>query len=237
MLIHEGGWADHPKDPGGATMKGVTLRTYQRFFGQSKSKEDLRNITNDELAQIYREGYWDKCQCDDLLQGMDYLVFDAAVNSGPKRSAKWLQAAIGATQDGSIGTKTIAKLRSYEHDAIHIIQDCCDLRLRFLQSLNNWSVFGVGWGRRIAAVRSDAVVMAGGNDLMQVAAPTVNFRTVKKGSSGKWVQKLQSSLGLYVDGKFGTVTEAALKSWQAEHGLEADGIAGRVTYKALGIIY
>ena len=234
VLIHEGGWADHHKDPGGATMKGVTLRTYQRFFGESKTKDDLRNITGDELERIYRDGYWDKCLCDDLPRGLDYTVFDAAVNSGPGRSAKWLQAAVGAAQDGSIGPRTIEKVTS--HDLVEVIQDCCDLRLRFLQSLDNWSVFGAGWGRRVASVRSDAVAMAGGDDLMQAAAPTVEFKTVKKGSSGAWVSKLQAALGLHVDSKFGPVTETALKSWQAEQGLEADGIAGRNTYRALGLI-
>jgi lysozyme family protein len=234
VLIHEGGWADHPRDPGGATMKGVTLRTYQRFFGAAKTKDDLRNITDDELEQIYRQGYWDKCRCDDLPRGLDYVVFDAAVNSGPARSAKWLQAAVGVTQDGSIGPRTLEKIGS--HDPVDTIQDCCDRRLRFLQSLDNWSVFGGGWGRRVAAVRSDAVAMAGGFDLMQAAAPTVQFKTVKKGSSGEWVRKLQSALGLHVDGKFGPVTETALKAWQANNGLEADGIAGRNTYRALGLI-
>ena len=83
---------------------------------------------------------------------------------------------------------------------------------------------------------SDAVAMAGGDDLMQAAAPTVEFKTVINGSSGAWVRKMQSALGLHVDGKFGPVTEAALKTWQAANGLEADGIAGRDTYLALGLI-
>ena len=234
VLIHEGGWADHPRDPGGATMKGVTLLTYRRYFGESKTRDDLRNITDKELQQIYREGYWDKCSCDNLPKGVDYAVFDAAVNSGPARSAKWLQASVGATQDGSIGQRTLDKLAN--HDPVEVIQDCCDRRLRFLQSLDNWSVFGGGWSRRVASVRSDAVAMAGGLDSMQAAAPTVEFTTVKKGSSGDWVRKLQSALGLHVDGKFGPVTENALKAWQAAHGLEADGIAGRNTYRALGLI-
>ena len=100
VLRHEGGWSDHPKDPGGATMKGVTLLVYRRHFGADKGKNDLRQITEAQLEQVYRSGYWDKCHCDELPTGIDYVVFDAAVNSGPGRGAKWLQAAIGAKQDG-----------------------------------------------------------------------------------------------------------------------------------------
>jgi lysozyme family protein len=214
-------------------MKGVTLRTYQRLFGESKTRDDLRNITDDELERIYRADYWDKCRCDDLPEGLDCAVFDAAVNSGPGRSAKWLQAAVGAAQDGSVGPRTLERVGN--HDPVEAIQDCCDRRLKFLQGLDNWSVFGGGWGRRVASVRSDAVAMAGGENLMRTAAPTVEFKTVKKGSSGEWVRKLQSALGLHVDGKFGPVTGIALKTWQEEQGLEVDGIAGRNTYRALGV--
>lgn len=107
VLVHEGGWADHPRDPGGATMKGVTLVVYQRHFGENKNKDDLRNITDAELEKIYRSGYWEKCHCDDLPVGVDYIVFDAAVNSGPGRSAKWLQGAVGAKQDGGIGPRRL----------------------------------------------------------------------------------------------------------------------------------
>lgn len=91
VLVHEGGFADHPSDPGGATMKGVTLATFRRHFGANKSVNDLKNITQAQLEQIYRSGYWDKCRCDQLPSGVDYAVFDGAVNSGPGRSAIWLQ--------------------------------------------------------------------------------------------------------------------------------------------------
>ncbi len=86
-------------------MKGVTLATFRRHYGKQKTKKDLRNITTRQLQNIYRKGYWDKCKCDDLPAGVDYAVFDAAVNSGPGRSAKWLQGAVGAKQDGGIGRR------------------------------------------------------------------------------------------------------------------------------------
>lgn len=235
VLVHEGGWADHPKDPGGATMKGVTLVTYRRHFGQDKSKDDLRNIPEDELEQIYRSGYWSKCCCDKLPSGVDYAVFDAAVNSGPGRGAKWLQAAVGAKQDGGIGPKTLSRVG--EHDPILVTDDMCDRRLAFLHSLPNWLTFGKGWGRRVEGVRTMAMTMAAGKGSAIVEiTPSVEYKTVKKGSRGLWVRKLQEALEIQVDGKFGSDTETALKTWQQKHGLENDGIAGRNTYRSLGLL-
>lgn len=232
VLKHEGGWADHPKDPGGATMKGVTLDTYRRHFGKNKSKRALRNISDSELRQIYRSGYWDKCKCDKLPSGVDYAVFDAAVNSGPGRSAKWLQATVGAKQDGGIGPRTLARVK--QQDAVEVTDMMCDRRLNFLRSLDTWKTFGKGWGRRVEAVRATAVAMATGK--APEVVPTVEYKVTKKGSRGIWVRKLQQALGIHVDGKFGRGTEAALKAWQQAQGLEPDGIAGRVTYRALGLL-
>jgi len=233
VLVHEGGWADHPKDPGGATMKGVTLAVYQRYFGSDKDKLALRNISNAELEFIYRVGYWEKCRCDELPTGIDLSVFDAAVNSGPGRGIRLLQAAVGATQDGKIGAKTLACLDDCEPpEIIDIMSDC---RLSFLRSLSTWSLFGKGWGRRIEAVRSTAAVMALGGEIEE-QAPSVDYKIVKRGSRGVWVRRLQQALEIQVDGKFGPSTETTLKIWQAENGLEVDGIAGRNTYRSLGLL-
>ena len=235
VLVHEGGWANHPKDPGGATMKGVTLATFRRHFGQKMTKKDLRNISDKQLKKIYKAGYWSKCKCDELPAGVDYAVFDAAVNSGPGRSAKWLQGAVGAKQDGGIGPKTLERVK--QHNPIQVSDDMCDRRLAFLQSLSTWSTFGGGWGRRVEGVRITARAMAeDGGWLIAEIAPSVEYITTKKGSKGPWVRKLQEALEVQVDGKFSPGTEAALKAWQKAHALEADGIAGRNTYRALGLL-
>ena len=235
VLVHEGGWADHPKDPGGATMKGVTLATYQRYFGKDKNKDDLRNITDEELEHIYHSGYWSKCCCDEVPPGVDYALFDSAVNSGPGRGAKWLQAAVGAKQDGGIGPKTLARVK--EHDPLQVIDLMCDRRLSFLRNLSTWSTFGKGWERRVHGVRATAIAMAGGSSqVIGAIAPSVDYKIVKKGSRGSWVRKLQEALKIQVDGKFGSDTETVLKAWQQANGLEPDGIAGRNTYRALGLL-
>jgi lysozyme family protein len=243
VLVHEGGFVNHPRDPGGATMKGVTLETFRRYFGADKTVNDLRNITQAQLAHVYRTGYWDKCKCDQLPVGIDYAVFDVAVNSGPGRAAKFLQAAVGVAQDGAIGPGTLGKVET--RDPPSIIDSICNQRLAFLQGLETFSTFGVGWTKRVAGVRQQALDMARGapdsgssapGTGSAVAAPSVNFDIVRRGSEGEWVVKLQKALGVGADGKFGAATEAALKAFQEAHGLHADGIAGRNTYRALGLI-
>lgn len=236
VLVHEGGWSDNPKDPGGATMKGVTLQTFRRYYGSNQSKQNLRNISTEQLGHIYRKGFWNVCYCDQLPAGLDYCVFDAAVNSGPGNSIKWLQAAVGSPQDGGMGPNTLAKVKAHG-DVVALINKTCDRRLGFLKSLKTWSTFGKGWGSRVEGVRTAALNMASGQSSSPAAATSsTNYETVRLGSSGPWVRKLQDALKLSVDGKFGAGTEAALKAWQKEHNLEADGVAGRGTYRALGLL-
>lgn len=157
LLKHEGGWSEHPRDPGGATMKGVTLNTFRRFYGREKTKEELRNITHQQLAHIYKVGYWDVCQCDSLPVGLDFVVFDAAVNSGSRRSLKWLQLAVGSHPDGIIGPNTLRQVRRSKLE--DVICNTCMQRLLFMQSLNTWNVFGKGWSKRVLEVCQKGLVM------------------------------------------------------------------------------
>ncbi len=233
VLKSEGGWSDHKDDPGGATMKGVTLLTYRRFYGADKTKDDLRQISSGELSHIYRTGYWNTCLCDDLPDGVDLTVFDGAVNSGPGRSVKWLQAAVGQAQDGHIGPNTISKTQA--EDGVSVIHGICDQRLSFLKALSTWPSFGKGWQRRVEGLRAYAVALSLGK-VPDETAPPEQFETVRKGDSGDWVAKVQKNLGIDADGIFDSTTEDALKTWQEKHGLEPDGIAGRNTYRAMGLI-
>lgn len=159
VLSHEGGWSDHPSDPGGATMKGITIGTYAQWKGRKVTKDELRNITDAEVAAIYRRKYWDKVKGDDLPSGVDYVAFDAAVNSGPARSARWLQLAVGATQDGQIGPATVAAAQAQYAPAV--VERAIGARLSFLRGLKTWPTFGKGWHRRVDDVRTFALAIAG----------------------------------------------------------------------------
>ena len=158
ILRHEGGWSDHPKDPGGATMQGVTLRTYSKWLCRDASKDELRNIPAAHRDTIYRTQYWDAVRAGDLPPGVDLAVFDMAVNSGPSRAARTLQAALGVQVDGKIGPQTIQAAKVVHPSGL--ISDYCDSRLAFLRSIAGWETFGRGWKTRVEDVRSVATVIA-----------------------------------------------------------------------------
>lgn len=159
ILKHEGGYVNHPRDPGGHTNKGVTLATLRRYK-PGATVADLKGISNDLLHQIYKDGYWDQVKAYALPSGVDYAVFDFAVNSGPGRAAKYLQAAVGVKQDGIIGNDTLAAVA--KHDPDKLINSICDARMAFLKKLPTWNTFGKGWASRVAGVRKKALALAAG---------------------------------------------------------------------------
>lgn len=158
VLKHEGGWSDHPRDPGGATMKGVTLKTYSDWLGRQATKDELRNIPDSHLSTIYKNRFWDAVRGDDLPAGVDFAVFNMAVNSGPGRAARLLQAAVGATPDGAIGPKTLAAVRA--HDVDELINAYQKARQHFLEALPTFDAFGKGWTRRVNETREEALKLA-----------------------------------------------------------------------------
>jgi lysozyme family protein len=158
-LKYEGGYSNHPKDPGGATMRGITQRVYDAWRRNHGSHlRSVKAITEVEVAQIYRRQYWDAVRGDDLPAGIDAASFDAAVNSGPVRAAKWLQAALGVSQDGHIGAVTIDAARHADRAATALA--VCAARLAWLKELKTWPTFGKGWGRRIRELEAFAATLA-----------------------------------------------------------------------------
>jgi lysozyme family protein len=141
VLLHEGGFVDHPRDPGGATNLGVTLATYSRWIGRQATKAELRRLTPRDVAPIYRKGFWDAVRADDLPSGLDYATFDYAVNSGPGRANQELQ---------KVTHLPVAKA----------IDRLCASRLSFMQRLRHWATFGRGWSRRVKDVRTTALKWA-----------------------------------------------------------------------------
>lgn len=158
VLAHEGGYVDHPRDPGGCTNFGITRATLEAWRGAPTNCGAVRTMPVLEARQIYRARYWNGIQGDQLPAGVDLCVFDAAVNSGPVRSAQWLQAAVGVERDGAIGPVTLAAVHGVP--ANDVILRLIAARLAFLRSLSTWNAFGRGWTRRVEAVRSVALQMA-----------------------------------------------------------------------------
>ena len=160
-LRHEGGFVNNPKDPGGATNKGVTLATFSLFLGRKATVAELQGISDMQLCVIYRQYFWDKVRGDDLPGGLDFCVFDFAVNSGVSRAAKMLQSLVGAGPDGSIVYKTIAAVESYvsRETLPRLIDQYQAKRLHYLQALPHFQTFGKGWTRRVNEVLDEANLM------------------------------------------------------------------------------
>ena len=161
MLAHEGGYVHHEKDPGGRTNHGVTQRVWEEWVGHEVDEKQMRALTPEVVAPLYKRKYWDAVRADDLVAGVDYVVFDVAVNSGPGRAVKFLQSCVGVTADGGFGPATLAAVKKAEEDPARLIELYCAKRLEFLQSLKTFETFGKGWSRRVQEVKDKALKMLG----------------------------------------------------------------------------
>lgn len=158
LLKHEGGFSDNKNDPGGATYKGVTQKTYDAYRDKKGlQRRSVRYMSDDEMSEIYYNFYWIPCGGKWLPSGVDYVVFDGAVNSGVRQSVKWLQRALRGQQlyeggiDGQAGIQTQDAVNNAELG--QLIEDICNQRLWFLQKLDTWQYFGKGWSKRVADVK------------------------------------------------------------------------------------
>jgi len=151
VFKHEGGYVNDPHDPGGETNMGISKRSYP--------KEDIRGMTRARAAQIYRKDFWDKLKCDDLPAGLDLVAFDAGVNSGPARGAKWLQQALGVAVDGKVGLATIGAAKNTYAPAA--VLRAIGFRRAFLKTLPTWDRYKNGWTKRLDSVEAVASAMAG----------------------------------------------------------------------------
>lgn len=173
----EGGYVNHPADPGGHTMKGVTLKTYtwyRKRKGLAKpTVADLKRITDAEVAEIFRVQYWNQVRGDELPAGVDYCAGDFAFNSGGGQAVKELQRVLAAMGhnpggiDGKVGNGTMAALTEALHKQgeDRVINAYQDKRLKFMQSLKNWSTFKNGWTRRVKEVRENGLNIAHGDPM------------------------------------------------------------------------
>lgn len=146
LLGHEGAYSNDPADPGGETMWGIT-KAVARENGYTG---EMRAMPTEVAKVIYRKKYWDACFCDRLPPLLRYPVFDAAVNSGPGQSVKWLQRALGVKDDGVLGNITLAAANAANAETVY--RRMLGQRLEFMADLKTWNAFGKGWARRIATL-------------------------------------------------------------------------------------
>lgn len=203
ILAYEGGFSNHSRDPGGVTLEGIIQRVYDGFRARKglprrplsaamRGKPDWIA----ERDEIYRVQYWDAVRGDELPAGIDLIMFDGAVNSGPYQSVKWLQRALGVEADGHLGEATLTAAKNFpDHDAL--IAGICARRLGMLKSLSTWSDFGKGWQKRVANVKAIGQAWASGSVgpapvaegsgrayASDVVQPMVDAGTATKGAVG-----------------------------------------------------
>lgn len=163
VLKHEGGYVNDPLDRGGETNLGVTKAAWAQYIGRPVQDGEMRALTKEVVKPFYRKGYWDKCRCDELPTGVDYLTFDFAVNAGPGRAAKFLQQAVGAVSDGVIGPATLAAVA--KKDPSKILVDFGNIKEAFYNGIvardPSQSRFIKGWLNRVASVERFASTMIG----------------------------------------------------------------------------
>jgi len=163
ILHHEGGYVNHPKDPGGETNLGVTKRVYESWVMENDlHQKDMKDLKVEDVAPIYRKNYWDRIKGDQLPSGLDLCVFDFGVNAGTGRSAKYLQTLIGTVADGGIGPNTLKCLDDYvsKHGVEDTIKNFQEARQKYYESLSTFDTFGKGWTRRNTETTELALSMA-----------------------------------------------------------------------------
>jgi lysozyme family protein len=177
LFVHEGGYGNHPADPGGPTNYGITLHDFRKYVKANAGAEDVKTMSLAQAKAIYRARYWNALSCDRLPAGFDYALFDYGVNSGVSRAAKVARALIAKGSAAALDDACIAALNAADTKAL--VGRLCDERLAFLQRLKTWPVFGRGWGRRVAEVRAAAMALA--TNAQRTGAPQPSAKSLGKG--------------------------------------------------------
>ena len=157
ILHHEGGYVNHPKDPGGETNLGVTKRVYEEHGGT----KDMKDLAFEDVAPIYKKSYWDRVKGDELPAGLDLCVFDFGVNAGTGRAAKYLQNLVGTTADGAIGPNSLKAINAYvQIEGLEATIEAYQAnRQSYYEKLKTFETFGRGWTRRVNETTQSAMKM------------------------------------------------------------------------------
>ena len=188
LLRDEGGYGNHPSDPGGPTNFGITLADARRYWKSDATAADVRAMPQSVARDIYRQRYWSVLRCDALPDGVDYAVFDYGVNSGVGRAGKVLRRILNLPDRSSTVTNEVIAAAS-RIDLAQLVTAICTERLAFLKALKTWSVFGRGWGRRVAGVQSAALAMTRNTSVIAApVTPARNALTAVFSALGAWLR-------------------------------------------------
>lgn len=165
VLSHEGGLVDDPRDPGGITNFGISIR----FAGSvsldidsdgQTTDDDIRALTRAQAAELYFNHFWRPLRCVEMPASVALIVFDGGVNQGRRTMARRLQRAVGVVDDGIIGRNTLRAIRTWEGRQTELIDDIAARRGRRYAQTPNFDRFGLGWMRRLMQVHGEARSLA-----------------------------------------------------------------------------
>ena len=144
LMKHEGGYVNHPNDPGGETNWGVTKRVAREYgyYG------DMRQLPKSTANQIAEKLYWNAIHGDKLDKSVAWQVMDAAYNHGNRNAIRMLQRAVGVSDDGIIGNITLSAVNNMDKNDV-ILRFNAE-RLEFYTKLRTFGSFGRGWANRVA---------------------------------------------------------------------------------------
>ena len=160
LLKHEGGFVNDPDDPGGATNKGITFATFRKYakklLGVEPTLQNLKRISNEQAAKIYKKKYWDKIRGDEIKdQNLANIVFDFYVNAG-RNATKLLQRVINQLGgnlviDGGIGPITIKALDKLDFKKVYMLykKGRADYYHRICEKNPKLKKFLKGWLNRV----------------------------------------------------------------------------------------
>jgi lysozyme family protein len=167
VIAHEGGFTNDERDPGnklpdgrkGSTMLGCTQANWEKYIGHTVTQDDMKALKKEDVKPLYKRDYWDAVRGDDLPAGVDYAVFDFAINAGPAAARKMIQKALGVTADGSIGPATMKAIQDAEGK--DLLEKFSHSKEAFYKSLSTFPTYGKGWLKRVADVQTSASTMIG----------------------------------------------------------------------------
>jgi len=167
VIAHEGGFTNDERDPGnklpdgrkGSTMLGCTQANWEKYIGHEVTQDDMKLLKKEDVKPLYKRDYWDAVKGDDLPVGVDYAVFDFAINAGPSAARKMIQKALGVTADGAIGPATMKAIQ--EANGKDLLDKFSHSKEAFYKSLPTFQTYGKGWLKRVTDVQTSASTMIG----------------------------------------------------------------------------
>ena len=159
LLEQEGGYVNHPDDPGGRTNLGVTQRVWEAWVGRNVTEKEMRRLTVHDVAPLYRQRYWEPVGADRLPAGIALSVFDFGVNAGPARAVRYLQLAVGSPVDGKFGPQTLQRTLDHierEGEAA-LVKSYAMMRHGYYRQLSTFGTFGKGWKRRVDHIKAESL--------------------------------------------------------------------------------